>query len=712
MIPRALSHRLPAHIINGIAVALGVGLIQVLMTALGGRAAALGALTGAICSSLADVPLTPGRTWRRVLLAGILATVVTLLVHACRPYPAVMGPLVGGVAFASMMALAWGPRAGPVSFVGILAFIFTMAAPPPETLTEALAETAWTVFGAALYFGWSLAASKVLQPRYRTLALAAALAATAGLLRSRARLYEEAPRSGDGSTELQDWIENEARLDERLQLARDLLLEKQGDDRARHQAGLLLLTIDLRDTLLASELDTELLGHDSAGERVRRVLATTLLSYALSIDGIEDAVRSGGKLRERKGEPGMLGTLAGDQVFEGKDPRARLLVALLDRGHRLQDDLAQMLALMRGGPVYMPLRQAELKLFISAEGWPLSALKRHATMRSPVLRHALRMGVALFAAYFIGEALPWASHPVWLILSVAVVLRGNLEQTLSRRNARVAGTILGCLLVLGLSRLGSGWATATTFLFAVGVAHSFATQRYLVTSIAATVMALLQAHLAFPEEGFAVFERLADTFLGALLAWGFSYVLPSWEKRALPGVITRVRKALAQLATEVLRWPDPAGSELQLRLARREVYEALGAVAATAQRTGVEPSRVRLPLTTLAALLRNSHALLGHLASLRGTLARRGDDLNRAETELALQLAAAEMTQSLDTERKREIPAAEAAPEDAPALPKEVGSNALLPWVHRRLKLAEQAADRVAETADTLTAVANAGAQR
>lgn len=708
MLPRSLSHRLPAHVINGIAVALGVGLIQALMTAAGGHAAALGALTGAICSSLADVPLTPGRTWRRVLLAGSIATSVTLLVHLCRPHPALMGPLVAVVAFASMMALAWGPRAGPVSFVGILAFIFTMAAPSPERLAETFIETAWTAFGAALYFAWSLAASKLLQPRYRTLALAAALNATAQLLRARARLYEEAPRSGDGSSELQDWIENEARLDERLQLARDLLLETQGDGRARHQTALLLLTIDLRDTLLASELDTELLGRDSAGERVRRVLAASLLSYALAIDDIETAVRRGRNLRERAQERSMLDTLVGDTVFPAGDQRGRLLIALLDRGRRLQEDLARMQELMRGAPVYMPLDPKELRLFVSAEGWPLSAIRRHATMRSPVLRHALRMCIALTAAYYIGEASPWASHPVWLILSVGVVLRGNLEQTLSRRNTRVAGTILGCLLVLGLTRLGVGWTTATTFLIAVGVAHSYATQRYLVTSIAATVMALLQAHLASPEEGFAVFERLADTFLGALLAWGFSYVLPSWERRALPGVITRVRKALADLSTEVLHWPDPRASELKLRLARREVYESLGAVAATAQRTGVEPSRVRLPLTTLAALLRHSHALLGHLASVRGTLAHRAADLDRAQTELALQTAATELAQSLDTERKRTTPAPEATPEDAPGIPREIVTSDLLPWVKRRLKLAEQAADRVAETADTLQTIAAA----
>ena len=699
---------LPANLINGITVALGVGSVQALTTALGGHPAALAALTGAICSSLADVPVTPSRTWRRVLLAGIIACVVSVFVHVCRAHPVVLGVAVAVIAFVSVMTLSWGPRAGPISFVGILAFIFTVAAPPPANFNELAREAGWTALGAALYFGWSLAVSALVQPRFRTLALAEALDATAQLLRARAHLLEQEPRQGDGSSVLQAWIENEARLDERLQLARDLLLVHLKTTEGRHHAALLLLTIDLRDTLLASELDTELLGVDPPGLRVRNVLASSLLTYALAVDEMQSAMRYRRPLKQMVDTRTMLDSLADMSLFPPGDVRARLMPTLLDRGRHMRQDLSQMQALMRGGPEHLPLNADDLRLFISAEGWPLSALKRHATLRSPVLRHALRASFALSCAYFIGEALPWASHPVWLILSVAVVLRGNLEQTLSRRNVRVAGTVIGCLVILGLSRLGAEWVSTTTFLVAVAVAHSFATVRYLITATAATVMALLQAHLAAPGDGFAVFERIGDTFLGALLAWGFSYVLPSWEKRALPGVITRVRKALSQLSSEVLRWPDESVSELQLRLARREVYEALGSVAATAQRTGVEPERVRLSLASLAALLRHSHALLAHLASTRGMLTRRADELDRPEAEAAMQAAAEVIKRSLDTENRTPAASSPATPQEAPDLPSQLAGAALMPWLHRRLKLAEQSAACVASAADSLQAAPRA----
>jgi len=106
-------------------------------------------------------------------------------------------------------------------------------------------------------------------------------------------------------------------------------------------------------------------------------------------------------------------------------------------------------------------------VFISTEGWPLAALRAQLNTRSPTFRHAVRMSLALGSAYFIGLVLPWASHPHWLVLSVGVVLRGNLEQTLSRRNDRVLGTMIGCLLVLVLAQFGAPWLSTLAFLVAV-----------------------------------------------------------------------------------------------------------------------------------------------------------------------------------------------------------------------------------------------------
>ena len=151
--------------LNGIAVAFGIGVIQLLFAALAGAPAAQLASTGAVCTSLADVPNTVGRTWQRVVMAALLSVAAALVVALLRTHPVALGFGVAGVAFVAMMTLAWGLRAGAVSFAPILSLVFSMAVPQPGpdvgTLVMwqglgALAYVVWSLLATALRDGWSL----------------------------------------------------------------------------------------------------------------------------------------------------------------------------------------------------------------------------------------------------------------------------------------------------------------------------------------------------------------------------------------------------------------------------------------------------------------------------------------------------------------------------------------------------------------------------
>ena len=806
-----LAMRLPAHVLNGIAVSLGISLIQITLALTAGKLAALAAATGAICASLADLPIAPARTWRRVGMGALVGCASGLLVNLLRESGVAMGVTIMFLSFCSTMALAWGQRAGPLSFIPILALIFTLAAPPPADTRALWMHSGWTTVGALAYFGWAVLSSRVLQPRYRTLALAAALQALAALLRSRAALLS---RSESGAPlPLQDWIRSQVSLDERLQAARDLLFPAADDPRTGPAIAVLLQAVEMRDTLLAGELDIELLGHDAPASQLRERLRIHGGRVADAIDAMAQALRdfgmrvpasaaspleetdieTGEAVAVQPGRPAqgatapaaaaaatiaasvasaastapsasvdeqvaqadaaVVGEAAAQAVaqpgpstdpasvardaaaaaraqtparvplFASTDPRYPLAVAFYGRARQMVAVLARMQAALRGESTPVPLAHDELQVFISPEGWPLDALRAQLNTRSPAFRHAVRLSLALGSAYFIGLALPWASHPHWLVLSVAVVLRGNLEQTLSRRNDRVLGTMIGCLLVLVLAQFGAPWLSTAAFLVAVGIAHSFITARYLVTAAAASVMALMQAHMAAPDaESFGVFERIADTVMGAALAWGFSYLWPWWERRGIEKLNDRVLKSLRTLTSEVMRLPDPAKPDLKLRLARREVYEAVGAIASAAQRTGAEPERVRVPMYALAEMLTRCHVLMAQLVAVRLLLARRGAQLETATAQKVLTDACVALNHALDnptvgTSPQRGAPGAAGAPVvvsgtvpsedvDHTAVPAALPDSAVLPWLRRRLQLATRAARRVGLAAQALNAAA------
>ena len=736
-------HRIPAHVVNGFTVALGIALIQALLQlAHGPRAAAL-ALTGAICASLPDLPLRPERSWRRVLAGGLLGLAAAALMLALRGDAWATAAGIAAIAFVAMMLLGFGPRAGPASFSAVLALVFTMGLPDGEPAAGVLG---WQAVGVAAYLVWAWAASGLLQPLWRRLALGAALDAGAGLLRSRSALVlpDATGRAGEDADDkaLRAWIRAEARLAERVQSARDLLFAARSSPAQQRQVAVLLRLIDLRDLLLASALEADRQRRDPAAQTLRGRWAARLLLLA---GGLQDS-RASLLGRDTPQRPLQGDALAADGAAatgaEAGAPPAALVQAIEQRLTYMADELRRIDALVRGvaAPAVPAVLDAKrLLAFVAPEGWPLKALRPHLRLASPVLRHALRAAAAFAAAYGIALALPWAAHPQWLVLSVAVVLRLTYDQTVARRNLRIAGTMIGCLVVLALSYVESAPLLALAFSVAIGLAHGFVVERYLLTAIAGTVMALLQAHLLEPTAGFPIAERLADTLIGAALAWAFSYVLPAWERSTLPAAIARMLDALRAYAALVLVCPPPATAQpaaaaesaaaqamamaattgadpladplaasqsaavsMVQRMARRQAYDMLGALSASLQRSAAEPARVRPDLRPLAALLDQAQRLMAHLSMLRLLLPHADPQQLRA----AIEGAAADVDAALaPLARSATLPQHVAAPDALPAgawpepPPQPPGPATLQPWLDWRLCVARTNAAELRRTA-------------
>ena len=112
------------------------------------------------------------------------------------------------------------------------------------------------------------------------------------LLRARARLLADPGQAADADA-LRSWIQGEAVLAERLQGARDFVFAAPDSARARRDSAILLSAIDLRDMLLASRLDLELLGSDASALWLLDRAAEGLNQIASQLDAAAAALRSG-----------------------------------------------------------------------------------------------------------------------------------------------------------------------------------------------------------------------------------------------------------------------------------------------------------------------------------------------------------------------------------------------------------------------------------
>jgi len=604
-----LGHR----VLNGLAVGFGLACLSVFVYLLTGPVVAASASVGMLILSIGDQTSPARGKLRHIAPLLWMAAPLTLAVQLAHLAPQsatlLIGALVCAGGFIGMLGTAWGLRGAPLGFALVLAIVFAMSTPPPPDWRTALTHVAWFQLGALLYGAYAVLSAHLLNQRFRTLALAEALAELATMLRQQgARLVAIGdPRE----SQLRALLAEQAVLADKLQIARDLVLDEPQSVREMQLAALLIAAIRLREFALAIELELDT--HSTRGRTLpslTQVQALELLwcDFAERLDRVCWGLFSATPLTLPPPEPGL-----------GEDHLpAALRSTCAAMAIEMQNIVRWADARSPAPPAEIAARARDWPRFRTSMRWPIAPLKRALSGHSPVLRYAVRVALALGVGYLVALHLPWAAHPHWILLTIAVVMRTNIAQTLERRNARLLGTFIGCVLVTALLSLHPPVPVQFALLaLGAGISHGFAQVRYLVAATAATVLALIQGHLLHTAGEFALFERLADTLIGTLIAWGFSYVLPAWERRQLPALLQRLKTAQLQHAQVALGDVELASANADWRLARREVHDSLAAIATAVQRAQAEPRAVRPPLDLLERVQLRSYRLLAQLGGVR-----------------------------------------------------------------------------------------------
>lgn len=673
--------RAPASLLNGLTIGAGLLLLTAGLAPMSGMSAAIAASSGYGAASVADVVCPPRGKALTMLTAVFGVTLVTALVHLAHGQAWGTAAVVLGVTFAALLWSAWGKRGLPQSFAMILTLIFQMAAARTGSTEPAaqIAHVGWVAMGAIAMGGWAVLTNRWLAPRYRVLTLADSLHNLSSMVRTQAawtrdRATPHAARSAQ--QDLLTLIRQQAALADVFQSARDLIYDGAADTTdplRRRQVDTLIHVINLRDVILACQLDIDELKPEPAARSALLKVAGFLSWQADQVATWSTCLRLGRPLPDAP-EPPVL--LAPDDD--------RQLQSLARRAHHLRVHGEALRTAMLGALPGPHPESEGLRSLISPAGWSLAPLRRQLNWRAPTLRYALRATLAMACALVLSHVLPWHSHPHWLLLTVAVVMRGNLEQTLARRDARIVGTFAGCALGFALLALHPGFAARFAVLaLSMAIAHAYVVRDYRVTTTAAAVMALVQANL-FAASGHPVWqdaaERLADTLIGAAIAWGFSYVLPAWEKGQLPGLVRQLRHAMGRYGHHVLQWQEGASPLAERTQTRREVYDAIWLLAQALQRTAREPGYAGSWSPQLEALLIRSHRLIGLLAVVRIVLIHRRVDLNTSTAMAAVQAGRNSLKTSLADEASAGMgrPLENATPPD----PLDSGSMQSLPAPH------------------------------
>lgn len=600
------------HALSGLLCSAGVLLITVLAWLAFGTQVAIPVSAGALIVSLTDIAL-PRRNKLPLLLANLVQMpLVSLAVLLSHHSAWLLGAVILLIAFASAMATAWGRAGLPLGYGMTMMMAFSLALPElpvEQQVTHVLYECA----GGLLYVAYGLLMARLVDMEMRRRVLVDALHAFADYMMDKARLFDPAIPIDEVYADL---VRRQAVLADKLQTARDFLLDERRTPQRQAMADGLFAMIDAHEAVLASQGDYSPLRDAFRGHPVLGLLADMTRSAAKDVIRIAESDFSSphAVLTEapyRTMRPALAHTVDTLQQ-QGAPADAVALASLQAARQKIFDtvDALRRVDRMLRDPAPKKVSVMAMGRFLSRSSFAPRALR----VDAPVLRYAIRLTLAMAAAYLLSRWLPWAGHGYWILLTVSLVMRASFSQTRQRQTDRMIGNALGCLFVAALLRFVPQPVLLLAIIFiCIGIAHTFITVRYRITVTAMCIMALLQLHLIAPGS-FDVSERFFDTLAGVAIAWAFSHVLPSWERNSVPALMRRLQQALIEYIERAL---TPATRDVNYRLARRHAQEALAALSDAAMRMVDEPASKQLPLATLNILTTRGYLLLAHVAAAR-----------------------------------------------------------------------------------------------
>lgn len=248
--------------------------------------------------------------------------------------------------------------------------------------------------------------------------------------------------------------------------------------------------------------------------------------------------------------------------------------------------------------------------------WALVRAQLH--WRSPLLRHALRLSLALGAGHVLMQ-LTDPRYGYWILLTTLLVCQPTYGATVLRVAQRVSGTVLGLVLGWALLRLFPSPDMQAVLMVAAAVLF-FVTrgERYVPATAAVTTMVLSAFSGVAGDAQVLIWPRLLDTLMGAALAAAALFlVLPDWQGRRLAAVAAAALRAQAgYLRAIAAQHATGKEDDLAYRLVRRRAHEGDAALSNTLGQMLREPPWVRRHAQAGLDLLVQLHTLLNYLSAL------------------------------------------------------------------------------------------------
>jgi uncharacterized membrane protein YccC len=618
---------------------------------------------GALCTSLMDLPSPLRHKFNEMLASVLLCTLVTLIVSLCAPYQWALRAALVVVTFTASMMVVYGKKSMPLQFAAL--FIMTLSIENDLTMPEAFKHSALFLVGGMSYLAYSMAVSWILRNRMKQQVLAEALFELARYLRIKADFYDV---RSDLAAQFNLLVRQQIMVAEKQQTSRDLLLR----DMHTKQDGLLvhvhLVMLELYEQVLTTHTDYALLRSYFADNNVMVFLrdiankaAADIEDIAYSVTRKRAAVQTVNYLAEMRAIQFELQQLQQDNLAgQIPDEALTLLRVTYDKIRNIIETIEALHSATRTPVDPLPLLPGmDMTPFLTQQKYQFGILLRNLRWESPVFRFAIRVMLAVSCGLWIADHLPYTAHGYWIVLTIVVILKPNYSMTKRRRSDRLIGTVIGCVLTALILNFVHEPIALLAMLFIVTAASpAFIQIKYRYTAIAASMQILLQINLMIPASHAVIGERLVDTILGALIATAFSFVLPSWEYRALPRLLNAVLQANQKyiLASRDML-EGKVNDDFYYRVGRKGFMDSLSLLVSALVRMMDEPLSKQHAVREINRFVVQNYLVAAHIAAMRVMLRRNAEGLPRPQVNDVVDHACADAIDALTKAQRIITPA-------------------------------------------------------
>ncbi len=616
-----------------ISVRTSVALLGVMLAclALGQVRAAIPLLLGVIASALAETD----DHWRGRLVTQCLTlccfAAVTLAVQASFDHPLGLIGVLASAAFLLTLMGALGDRYRTMAAATLIMSIYAaLALQPHGENPVAVNQIALLLAGAAWYGVISVAWSAAFPMLAVEQNMARLYDALGHYLELKARLFEPV-RGIDFERRRLALALHNGRVVEALNATKESLFSHHRRAAMRDMPDWLALSLhqffvaqDLHERASSSHENYELLAerffHSDVLYRCQRVLGLV----GRDCRSLAEAIRLRTPWQRDATTPLAVEAMQSAATFAGERLRAedaaglraqQALRALVTNLSAMDEEVAGVMArAVHRMPADTALQDTATRSWSQVR----ARIGAHLNWRSPVMRHAIRLPLALTAGYVLMRTTA-DSYGFWILLTIVFVCQPQYGSTLMRLVERVGGTLLGLLIGWALLRLfPSPWVQSGFVVLAAVLFFILRTQRYAMATAAITVFVLLSFNQV--GDGFGVIvPRLLDTLAGSLIAGlAVRRILPAWNSPRLPALGAAALRAQRRYFLAIIGQYGVVGKEddLAYRIARRDAHNADAALSGALSAAYLEPERVRSKTDAGTRFLVLAHTLLNYLSAL------------------------------------------------------------------------------------------------